>query len=124
MSKHAIATAIKHKVKIAFGTDAGVGSPHGTNAYEFNLLVASGLTTMQAIATATTTGAENLGAADQVGSIKVGAVADLIALTADPLTDVTALQAVDFVLKSGRVAKQGGQMLPAERWDSDRYSYP
>jgi imidazolonepropionase-like amidohydrolase len=123
MSNRAMKIAIKHKVKIAFGTDAGVGSPHGSNAYEFKLLVDAGLTPLQAIATATTTAAESLGITDQAGRITAGASADLVAVTADPLSDVTALQTVDFVMKSGRVAKQNGQMLPAERWD-DPYLYP
>ncbi len=124
MSQRALQYALKHKVKIAFGTDAGVGSPHGTNAHEFKLLVEAGLTPMQAITTATTTAADNLGIADQAGSLTNGRIADLIALTSDPLTDVQALQSIDFVMKSGRIAKRDGSMLPAERWDGDPYIYP
>lgn len=115
MSDRAIRLAIRHGVRIAFDTDVGVGWPHGSNAREFPLLVAAGLTPMQAIAAATTSAAESLGLANDVGRIAPGRVADLVALEADPLADVAALQRVDFVMKSGRIARRDGRMLPAER---------
>lgn len=124
MSQRAMARAVRYGVPIAFGTDTGVGWPHGSNAREFQLLVTAGLTPAQALATATTSGAANLGLGDQIGRIAPGYVADIIALRADPLADPAALENVDFVMKSGRVAKQDGAMLPAERSDGDRFAHP
>lgn len=124
MSDRAIRLAIRHGVRIAFGTDVGVGWPHGSNAREFALLVAAGLTPLQAIAAATTGAAESVGLAEEIGRIAPGRVADLVALETDPLADVAALQRVDFVMKSGRIAKRDGRMLPAERWDGDLTAYP
>lgn len=87
-------------VKIAFGTDSGV-SKHGDNAREFALLVKAGLTPMQAIRSATVMGAENLGKSDMLGSLEPGKVGDLVAVEGDPLTDITELENIDFVMKGG-----------------------
>jgi imidazolonepropionase-like amidohydrolase len=103
-------------VRIAFGTDTGVGNPHGSNGWEFARLVAAGMTPMEAIASATTVGAEMLGLEKDAGAIAPGFLADMIALTADPLGDVAALRSPDFVMKGGRIAKRNGQMVPAEDW--------
>lgn len=98
---HDMATrAIKGGVKISFGTDSGV-SRHGDNAKEFALLVAAGMTPMQAIRSATVIGAENLGQQEKLGSLEPGKVGDLIAVNGDPLTDITELEDVDFVMKEG-----------------------
>ncbi len=91
-------------VKIAFGTDSGV-SRHGDNAREFALLVEAGLTPMEAIYAATVAGAENLGQSDMLGAIAPGKHADIIAVDGDPLTDVTELEDVDFVMKGGTAYK-------------------
>ncbi|WP_298127993.1 amidohydrolase family protein [Brevundimonas sp.] len=96
------ARAHRGRVRIAFGTDSGV-SPHGDNAGEFALLVRAGLTPLQAIQTATVNAAEHLGIVDQAGRLAVGMPADLIAVSGDPLTDVTELQRVRFVMKGGVV---------------------
>ena len=99
------ALAIKMGVKIAFGTDTGV-SKHGENAREFALMVRAGMTPMAAIAAATVGAAEALGRSDSVGRIAPGMPADIIAVHGDPLTDVTRLEHVDFVMKRGAVVKQ------------------
>ena len=91
-------------VKIAFGTDSGV-SRHGDNAREFALLVEAGMTPMEAIYAATVAGADNLGKSDVLGTIAPGKYADIIAVDGDPLTDVTELEDVGFVMKGGKVYK-------------------
>ncbi|MBX9868748.1 MAG: amidohydrolase family protein, partial [Burkholderiaceae bacterium] len=90
--------------KMAFGTDAGV-YPHGDNAKQFFYMVKYGMTPMQAIQSATVNGADLLGWKDKVGSIAVGKFADIIAVNADPIADVTALTKVSFVMKGGAVVK-------------------
>lgn len=98
------ARAIKGRVNIAFGTDSGV-SKHGDNAQEFALLVAAGMTPMQAIRSATVVASEHLGQDEHFGTIKAGKFADIIAVDGDPLSDVTELEDVDFVMKEGIVYK-------------------
>src|SRR5271154_4926264 len=97
--------AVEAGVKIAFGTDIGV-CPFGRNAREFNLMVQNGMTAMQAIQSATVAGADLLGIADKVGSIKKGKLADLIAVRGNPLADVRLLEDVRFVMKQGVIYKQ------------------
>ena len=89
-------------VKIAFGTDSGV-SAHGDNAQEFALLVRAGLSPLEAIQAATVGAAEHLRIANEAGKIAVGMPADIVAVSGDPLTDVTALERMKFVMKSGVV---------------------
>jgi imidazolonepropionase-like amidohydrolase len=91
-------------VRIAFGTDTGV-SAHGENAGEFALLVKAGFTPLDAIRAATVWAAEHFGLLDQIGSLLPGKQADLIAVRGDPLTDVTVLTKVSFVMKGGVVYK-------------------
>lgn len=98
----ALERAVPAGVKIAFGTDAGV-SKHGRNADEFELMVKHGMTPATAIVAATTNAADLLGLKDQVGALRAGMAADLIAVDGDPLVDVTALKNVNFVLKGGKV---------------------
>ncbi len=92
-------------VRIAFGTDSGV-SAHGDNAQEFALLVRAGLTPLEAIQTATVNAAAHLRLSDEAGRIAVGMPADLIAVAGDPLTDVTELERVQFVMKGGTVYRE------------------
>jgi imidazolonepropionase-like amidohydrolase len=95
--------AFKSGVKVAFGTDAGV-YPHGQNARQFALLVHHvGMTSAQAIQTATVNAAELLGWSDKVGRVAAGHYADLIAVDGDPLADVTQLERVRWVMKGGVV---------------------
>ena len=91
-------------VKVAFGTDAAV-YPHGLNAHEFAVYVRLGMTPLQAIQTATIHGADLLGWSDKIGTLEPGKWADLIAIDGDPLKDVTTLEHVKFVMKSGEVVK-------------------
>lgn len=94
--------AVPAGVRIAFGTDAGV-SKHGRNADEFALMVANGMTPMTAIQAATVNAADLLGLSSEVGTIEVGKRADIIAVDGDPLTDVSVLTSMDFVMRDGRV---------------------
>ncbi|MCC7268754.1 MAG: amidohydrolase family protein [Caulobacteraceae bacterium] len=91
-------------VKIAFGTDSGV-SKHGRNADEFEWLVKMGLPPAEAIKAATVNAADLLGLSGEIGTLEAGKAADLIAVTGDPLADVTVLKQVGFVMKGGRVMK-------------------
>jgi imidazolonepropionase-like amidohydrolase len=98
--------AVPRGVKIAFGTDAGV-SKHGRNADEFELMVKHGMTPAAALHAATVNAADLLGLLADVGTIEPGKRADLIAVDGDPLTDVTALKRVPFVMKDGVEFKDG-----------------
>lgn len=89
-------------VRIAAGSDAGV-TAHGNNARELELYVENGLTPEEAIVAATVHAAELLGESDEIGRITVGRTADLIAVTGNPLEDISRLRAVEFVVKDGRV---------------------
>lgn len=101
----AAARAYQQKVKIAFGTDAGV-FPHGDNANEFVYLVEAGMPPMEAILAATRNAADLLGVSSKLGSIQSGRFADLVAVKGDPLTDIKLLRQVSFVMKEGRVYKE------------------
>jgi imidazolonepropionase-like amidohydrolase len=100
----ALQMAYPRGVKIAFGTDAGV-SKHGRNADEFLLMVQFGMSPMAAIQAATVNAADLLGLAKEIGTLEPGKRADLIAVSGDPLTDVSTLQKVGFVMKDGKVFK-------------------
>ncbi|MGV8961292.1 MAG: amidohydrolase family protein [Stenotrophomonas sp.] len=98
------AKAYRNGVKIAFGTDQGVG-PHGDNAREFIYMVEAGIPAAKAMQAATVYAAEVLGLDDQ-GVLEPGKRADLIALAADPLQDINAVMDVRFVMKDGVIYKQ------------------
>jgi imidazolonepropionase-like amidohydrolase len=91
-------------VKVAFGTDAAV-YPHGMNAGEFHVYVSLGMTPLAAIQTATINASDLLGPKFPVGSLEPGKFADVIAVDGDPSKDVTILEHVRFVMKSGVVYK-------------------
>jgi len=97
--------AYKAGVRIAFGTDCGVG-PHGDNAREFIYMVEAGMPPMEAIRSATVSTAELLGRSADLGTIAPGKLADIIAVEGDPLTDIRAMLAVRFVMKEGTVYKR------------------
>jgi imidazolonepropionase-like amidohydrolase len=96
----ALEKAFPRGVKIAFGTDAGV-SKHGRNADEFELMVKHGMPPSEAIKAATVNAADLLGLSSEIGTLEPGKRADLIAVTGDPLKDVTVLKKVEFVMKDG-----------------------
>lgn len=97
-----IERARRYGVKIAFGTDAGV-FPHGENGGEFALMVKGGMTNREALASATTVAAEIIGLENEIGKLAKGYSADIIAVTGNPLADVTVLENVEFVMVRGRV---------------------
>ncbi|QIP15937.1 amidohydrolase family protein [Spirosoma aureum] len=99
------AKAYKAGVKIAFGTDAGVYI-HGYNAKEFEYMVEAGMPAVEAIKSALMTNAKLLGMDAQIGSIETGKMADIIAVSENPIQNIKALQTVQFVMKDGKVYKQ------------------
>ncbi len=103
-------------VNIAFGTDAGTFT-HGDNAKEFELMVKFGMPAMEAIYCATVSTANLFGLGKEIGTIEEGKVADLVAVKTSPLDDISVLRHVDFVMKSGKVAKQNGAM-------TEPFTYP
>ena len=96
--------AYKAGVSIAFGTDAGVGY-HGDNAREFSFMVEGGMPVNAALQSATYNAAIVLGATD-VGQIKPGYYADIVAMPQDPNQDIHATERVSFVMKNGVIYKQ------------------
>jgi imidazolonepropionase-like amidohydrolase len=100
--------AIRAGAKMTFGTDAGV-CPHGTNARQFAFMVRYGMTPMAAIQSATINAADLIGKPDEFGSIRAGKLADIIAVTGEPLADIRVLEHVSFVMKEGIVYKNEQQ---------------
>jgi imidazolonepropionase-like amidohydrolase len=100
--------AVKMGVKISFGTDAAV-FPHGQNAKEFKLMVDLGMTPIDALKSATANDAELLGLAQKVGTLEKGKLADIVAVPGDPTADITATERVSFVMKEGKIIRNGPQ---------------
>lgn len=98
------AKAYKKGVRIAFGTDAGV-YPHGKNAKEFGYMVEAGMPAIEAIQAATITNAMLLGMDKEIGQIKAGFIADIIAVDENPLTNIMTLEKTTFVMKDGKIYK-------------------
>ncbi|HLZ91668.1 MAG TPA: amidohydrolase family protein [Candidatus Acidoferrum sp.] len=106
LEKAAFQKALKKNVKIALGTDAGGFDWKDINqAKEFGYYVNYGMTPMQAIRAGTVVPAELLGWSDKMGTIEAGKWADLVAVSGDPLKDITELEHVKFVMKGGSVYK-------------------
>lgn len=112
MAHDSIHESVAAGVRIAVGTDAGLGPAHGTNLRELGLLVRfGGLTPMQAIVAGTLTSATLCGVEDTLGSVEPGKLADLVVVRGDPLADVESLgdpENVLLVLKGGVVASNRG----------------
>jgi imidazolonepropionase-like amidohydrolase len=104
LQRENFAKAVSAGVKIAFGTDAGV-YPHGDNAKQFHYMVQFGMTPAAAIRSATSSAADLIDRAKDEGTLEAGKYADLIAVTANPLDHVEALEHVSFVMKGGKVYK-------------------
>ena len=96
--------AVKAGAKVVFGTDAAI-YPHGDNANQFSRMVEFGMSPLQAIRAATSLAAEVLGKTGELGCVSAGCAADLIAVSGDPLSDVSVLEEVDFVMKEGVIYK-------------------
>jgi imidazolonepropionase-like amidohydrolase len=109
LPKKNLALAVKSGVKIAYGTDLG----EGDHAMEFRLLVENGMKPMDALFAATRNAADLLGTSDQVGSLRAGYLADIIAVSEDPLATADALEHVTFVMKGGTVYRLNGLPTPA-----------
>ena len=106
LEKTAFQKALKKNVKIALGTDAGGFDWKEINqAREFQYYADYGMTPMQAIRSGTVVAAELLGWSDKLGPIEPGKWADLVAVSGDPLKDISELQRVKFVMKDGVVFK-------------------
>ena len=99
--------AVQAGVKLSFGTDLGV-CPYGSSPKQLAFMVKYGMTPMQAIQSATSNAADLLGHSKEIGSIKPGKYADMVAVSDDPLKDISVLERVEFVMKEGKVYKSGG----------------
>ena len=95
--------ALAAGVKIGYGS--GGMFPNDESSQHFAVLVKWGMTPAQALRTATSTAAEILGWQDRIGSVEKGKFADLIAVSGDPLSDITEMQRVKFVMKGGQVVR-------------------
>jgi len=110
--------AIKLGVKISFGTDAAV-FPHGQNAREFKLMVDLGMPAIEALRSATANDAELFGIAQKTGTLEKGKFADIIAMPGDPTTDITATERVFFVMKEGKIVRNGPPTLHSSTKNTD-----
>ena len=107
-----IRLAVKHGVKIAFGTDAGV-SPHGWNARQFRYMVEQGpMTPMAALRAATVDAAALIDQSENLGTITVGKFADMVAVPGDPYRDISVMERVSTVIKDGRVIVHDRETRP------------
>jgi imidazolonepropionase-like amidohydrolase len=103
-SKDALSRAYRAGVRIAFGTDMGVAT-HGENAREFRYMAEAGMSAQACLVAATVNAADLLGIPGEVGTLAPGKAADIIAVDANPIEDMTELERVRFVMARGRVFK-------------------
>jgi imidazolonepropionase-like amidohydrolase len=109
IQKASFQRALQAGAKIVFAVNATgahgkqAGPYHGEETKEFATMVEYGMTPLQAIRSATSVAAENIGWSDRVGSIEKGKFADLVAVAGNPASDVTELERVKFVMKGGQV---------------------
>jgi imidazolonepropionase-like amidohydrolase len=103
--------AVKMGIKISFGTDAAV-FPHGMNAKEFKLMVDLGMQPIDALKTATGNAADLFGISQKVGTLEKGKLADIVAMPGDPTADITATERVSFVMKEGKIIRNGPPAAP------------
>ncbi len=101
-AKSAFQLAMKNGVIIGCGSDVGVFA-HGTNAKELSLMVQYGMSAPKALLAATTVDAKVLGRENDLGQIRPGFLADIIAVPGDPTKDIETLKQVAFVMKDGRI---------------------
>jgi imidazolonepropionase-like amidohydrolase len=102
-----LALAFREGVKIAFGTDSGT-FPHGLNVREFSAMAALGMTPLRTLQAATLNAADLLGWSNLMGTLEAGKFADLIGVEGDPLSDLHALEHIQFVMKGGVIVKGRG----------------
>jgi imidazolonepropionase-like amidohydrolase len=103
--------AVKMGIRVSFGTDAAV-FPHGLNAREFKLMFDLGMQPIDALKTATANDAELFGIAQKTGTLEKGKLADIIAMPGDPTADITATERVSFVMKEGKIIRNGPPSAP------------
>lgn len=96
--------AVEAGVNMVFGSDAAI-YPHGDNAKQLSRMVQFGMTPLQALQAATINSATLLKMENDIGALKEGYMADIIAVSGNPLEDVTVMEQVDFVMKDGTVVK-------------------
>jgi len=107
--RQATKLAVANRVAVALGTDAGV-IPHGTNAHEFTLMVEwGGMRPMDAIVAGTLNAAKLLGWEKNLGTLEAGKLADIVAVSGDPLRDIRRMEQTTFVMKDGYVYKGEGR---------------
>jgi imidazolonepropionase-like amidohydrolase len=97
--------ALQHGVPMCFGGDVGV-YPHGDNVRELELMVDYGMTALDAVRAATSNNARYFGIDGNVGAVREGLLADLIAVDGDPTRDISALRNVRFVMKGGEIVRR------------------
>jgi|SRR5689334_663255 len=97
--------ALAAGVKIAFGTGVGGSVPQGTQLREFKTLVDMGMSPIQTLIAATSSAATLMGWQDRVGAIEPGKFADIVAVQGDPLSDITEMERIKFVMKGGEVIR-------------------